>query len=294
MRSFPHSPARGLRRLLRVALGLGLTAALARAEPDHPFFAFNTIARGGPETVVPMLKELGYDGLGGDYGDAAMASALKREGLSFFNGYATLSFKEGGTLPEDFERKIQAMAASQGVLWLAIQGVVDGSGPVPASEPRGDAVVVPALRDLADQVRRSGGRIALYPHSGFWMERVEDAGRLANALDRDDVGVTFNLCHWLKVEGSERDPVPVLRRVLPRLRFVSINGADTGDTRNMGWDRLIQPLGRGSYDVAAFVASLDRLGYKGPVGFQGYGIREDAEKVLRESIAAWRKMGSPD
>jgi hypothetical protein len=33
--------------------------------------------------------------------------------------------------------------------------------------------------------------------------------------------VTFNLCHWLKVEGAERDPVPVLRAALPRLMFVT-------------------------------------------------------------------------
>ena len=58
----------------------------------------------------------------------------------------------------------------------------------------------------------------------------------------------------------------------------------------MSWDRLIQPLGRGSYDVEKLVRSLRELGYEGPVGFQGYGIKEDPEEVLRETMAAWQAM----
>ena len=113
--------------------------------------------------------------------------------------------------------------------------------------------------------------------------------RVADQLDRKDVGVTFNLCHWLKVEGAERDPVPVLRAALPRLMFVTISGADTGDTRAMGWDRLIQPLDVGTYDLRGFIHKLRGLGYTGPVGFQGYNIKAEPRDVLARSMAAWRK-----
>jgi sugar phosphate isomerase/epimerase len=133
-------------------------------------------------------------------------------------------------------------------------------------------------------------KIALYPHTGFWLERVEDAIRLAGKVDDPAVGVTFNLCHWLKVEGSQRDPAPVLRMAQPRLMFVTINGADTGDTKTMGWERLIRPLGEGSYDVGAFLRSLRATGYEGPVGFQGYGIQGDAPMVLKKTMAAWREL----
>jgi len=102
--------------------------------------------------------------------------------------------------------------------------------------------------------------------------------------------VTFNLCHWLKVEGADRDPVPVLRAALPRLMFVSISGADTGDTRTMGWDRLIQPLDAGSYDLGAFLRTLRTVGYTGAVGFQGYNIKGEPRDILARSIAAWRKF----
>lgn len=114
--------------------------------------------------------------------------------------------------------------------------------------------------------------------------------RVADRLNRPDVGVTFNLCHWLKVEGAERDPVPVLRAALPRLMFVTISGADTGDTRTMGWDRLIQPLDSGSYDLGRFVRQFQSLGYTGPVGFQGYNIKAEPLEVLTRSMAAWRSF----
>jgi hypothetical protein len=42
----------------------------------NSFFAMNTIARGEPAAVVPMLKKLGYEGLGGGAGDDAVPRAL--------------------------------------------------------------------------------------------------------------------------------------------------------------------------------------------------------------------------
>ena len=114
--------------------------------------------------------------------------------------------------------------------------------------------------------------------------------RLAAKMNDPAVGVTFNLCHWLKVEGSTRDPAPVLRAALPRLLFVTINGADTGDTKTMGWERLIRPLGEGSYDVGAVLKTLRATGYEGPIGFQGYGIQGDARAVLAKTMAEWKAM----
>ena len=72
--------------------------------------------------------------------------------------------------------------------------------------------------------------------------------------------------------------------------FVSINGADAGDTKRMEWGRLIQPLDAGSFDVEALVKTLEELGYRGPIGFQGYGIPGDSRKILSRTMDTWRKM----
>jgi hypothetical protein len=72
--------------------------------------------------------------------------------------------------------------------------------------------------------------------------------------------------------------------------FVTINGADIGDTKAMAWSRLILPLGEGSYDVAAFLRGLRATGYAGPIGFQGYGIKAPPREVLTKTMEAWERM----
>ena len=144
------------------------------------------------------------------------------------------------------------------------------------------------LREMSDLARDSGSQLLLYPHVGNWIERIEDAVRVAELVDRPNVGVMFNLCHWLRVD-KRRDYRPLLERAMPRLWAVSINGADTYDDKP-GWDRYIQPLGQGSFDVAGLLKTLDELGYEGPVGLQCYGIGGDARDHLARSMAAWKKM----
>ena len=71
---------------------------------------------------------------------------------------------------------------------------------------------------------------------------------------------------------------------MPHLFVVSINGADhEGD-----WDRLIQTLDRGEYDVFALLSLLKKLGYDGPIGLQCYNIQGDIRENLTRSIGAWK------
>jgi sugar phosphate isomerase/epimerase len=262
-----------------------------RAAAANPFFAMDTIAKGGPDVVVPLLKELGYDGLGGAAGDGAMADALERAGLRFFNGYLTLQFHaERTALDEKLRRQLDAMRGHDTALWLAIAKINRENKPLPSGTADADELAAERLREILDYAVPRGVKIALYPHTGHYFEHFEDALRMANRLNHPAVGITFNLCHWLKVEGSERDPAPLLKVALPRLIFVTINGADAGDTKTMVWTRLIQPLGEGTYDVAAFVGKLLAIGYTGPIGFQGYGIKAPPREVLARTMEAWKKM----
>ncbi len=278
-----------MKLLAAVAL---LAASQASAIPPNAFFAMDTIARGGPEVVVPLLKELGYAGLGGQAGDEVMARALEDKGLTMFNGYLTLSFDdEKPALDDRLRGALDRMKGHHGALWLAVQKVTRAGVAFAKSSPEADDIVLAKLREVADYAQAREVRVALYPHTGMWIEHVEDALRVANKLNRPDVGVTFNLCHWLKVEGAERDPLPVLKAALPHLMFVTICGADMGDTKTMGWDRLIQPLGSGTYDVAVFMQKEQNAGYQGPVGFQGYGIKQEPREVLIKTMAAWRGFG---
>jgi sugar phosphate isomerase/epimerase len=276
---------------MRLPLLLAWFAAAFAAERPR-FFAMDTAARQAPAEAAAVLAELGYDGFGGRPATArAFAEELGRRQVAFVNAYHVTKFSaESPELPKDLVQAIDALEGLDTTLWLGIQQVQLPAG-AKAGPTAGDAVAVPALRKALALAKAKRVKISLYPHAGFWAESVEACLRLANAVDDPDLGVTFNLCHWLKVEGAERDPLPVLQAALPRLNFVTINGADAGDTRKLGWNRLIQPLGRGSYDVGGFVAKVREAGYRGPFGFQGFGIKMDPKELLQETMAAWRKMG---
>lgn len=258
----------------------------------NEFFAMDTIAKGPPESVVALLQETGFAGLGGTAFDEALPRALQEKGLKFFNGYLVLHCDQpDAELAGKLERWFAMLAGTDAALWLAIDGVTTSGGTkVGPSDPVGDKQAVEHVRAIADMAARHDLRVSLYPHAGFWLQRFADAVRVAELCGRPNVGVTFNLCHWLKVEGAESDPLPPVRTALGRLQFVTINGADAGDTKNMDWGKLIQPLDTGTYDVARFVRGLLAFGYAGPVGFQGYGIKDPPRTVLLRTQQAWRKM----
>jgi hypothetical protein len=167
------------------------------------------------------------------------------------------------------------------LLWLHVS-----SKDFAPSATAGDAVAVPELRRLAEQASARGLRLAIYPHFKDWTERTADAIRLAKAVDRPNFGVDFNLCHAL-MTGDEASLPALLDEAKPHLFSVTLNGADAG-AGGSSWQRLIQPLGRGSFDVAAFLGQLDRIGFQGPLFQQGYGIGQPPEELLAASMHAWR------
>ena len=255
------------------------------AEMTNPFFAMDngTIDAGHRtyESRAKMLRELGYAGYGGRVGDVpGILKVLDDHGLKLFNIYTGLTIDNGQYDPK-LKAAIKALKGRETFIWLFVR-----SRKYKRSSPDGDEAAVKAIREIADLAAASGLKVALYPHTGFWVERVEDAVRVAKKVDRKNVGVTFNLCHWLRVD-KEENLRPLLKLAGPHLFLVTINGADSG---GKSWQALIQTLDRGTYDVGKVLAVLKGLGYTGPIGLQGYGIGGDAHDNLTRSMAAWRRL----
>ncbi len=253
--------------------------------PTNPFFIMDTCMRGiEPDTAearVELLAEFGCAGYGGTIDDAAgMRQALEAKGMKLFNIYTGAGI-DTGQYDSKLEGAIKALEGSGTVVWLFLR-----SKKFRPSDPAGDASGVRTVRKIADLAARSGLRVALYPHVNNWVERVEDAVRVVEKVDRDNVGVTFNLCHFLKVDREE-NVIRALRLARPHLFFVSINGADRD---GQDWTTLIQTLDRGTYDVRIVLDELKRLDYKGPIGLQGYAIKGDVRDNLARSMAAWRRL----
>ena len=275
--------------LVGTAPGVVADDVAGKPTPVTPFFAFDNGT--GRDQHVPldqqatMLKELGYAGIGftGTQRIPEMLQALDANDLKMFSIYV------GACVDADkppyeagLETAIEQLAGRDTVIWVYITG---GTASVDSSDDR--AMVI--IRKVADMAEKSGLRVALYPHVGMYVARVEDAVRLVKKVDRKNVGASFNLCHFLKLD-DEKNLERRLQESLPYLFLVSINGSDSGQTNSMGWNRLIQTLDRGSFDVGRVLQTLKRLGYTGPIGLQCYAFPGDCHENLKRSMEGWRHL----
>jgi len=276
------------------AAAVALTAEGGDSEPGlaNPFFAFDNGAGYGrvpAEEQAAMLRELGYAGIGftGARQIPGMLKALDAQGVKMFSIYVDVCLApEKGKPPYDrgLKAAIEQLKGRDTLIWLPVCGGKPSSTDL-------DRQAVAVIREIADMAEKSKLRVALYPHLGMYVERIEDAVRLVRKVDRKNVGVTFNLCHFLKVD-DEKNLERRLKEARPYLFAVSINGADGGNTNRMEWNRLIQTLDRGSFDVGRVLKTLKRLGYTGPIGLQCYAIPGDCRENLKRSIKAWRSLSA--
>jgi sugar phosphate isomerase/epimerase len=269
-----------------------LALALAASE----FFALDTamvknLAKDLPTAAdVDTVAELGYPGIAVVVPNEAawknlrtvVLPALDRRKLKLYGIYSRmLVTRERCVIDPEIARALPELEARGAVIWLAT-----GSKEFKSSDTAADPLIVDAVSGLARQAAQHHLSISLYPHMWDLVARTTDAVRLAGRINLPNVGVTFNLCHALKADGFEHIN-EMLEAAAPRLNMVTINGADRDGKE---W---IQPLDSGNFDVAALLARLAALGYRGPIGLQGYAVATrfgiEPRENLRRSMEAWRR-----
>ena len=276
--------------LLVVEAGLAAEQGKASSRPFWPFFSFqNGLGGVAMEDQPKLLKELGYDGIefnGNPQQIPAMLAALDAQGLKMFTMYtgANLDPKKPPYHP-GLKTAIERLKGRGTLLSLTILGAA------PKASAELDDRAAAILDEIADAAEKSDLRIAMYPHVGFYVAKVDDAVRLAKRVNRKSVGVGFNLCHFLKLD-DEKNLEAKIREASPYLLAVSVNGADSGETNAMPWSRLIQTLDRGSFDVARMLRVLRQIDYRGPVGLQCYAVPGESRENLTRSIRAWRELNA--
>jgi len=236
-----------------------------------------------PEQQAGFAHEYGFEGTVFDHARQIpeRLRALDEAHLQLFFLWLTVDISHGQINYEpEMESAIEALKGRGTVVWVAIQGGDAGGGA--GAEER----AIQAVDRISDLASQSNLRVALYPHYGFYLARFRDVVRLAERAGRSNVGVTFNLCHELR-SGFDPEFPRLLDKAMPRLYAVTINGADR---QGRDWGTLIQPLGRGDYDVTGLVRSITKAGYRGPFGIQCYGLKGDPGVYLKQSMAAWRAV----
>lgn len=261
-----------------------------RKSLDNTFYVFNNGVRtllNCPESYedqAKLVKRLGYEGIGGhsavNYYE--LRAALDKFELDLPEMYYPMNIVDGEITYHDDLKNMLIHSRDRNLL-LALHLHADTSV---NNRDKGDSLFAESIRDLADFASPLNVKIAIYPHVNFYCETVEHAIKIAKLCERENVGIIYNLCHLLKAEGEEGWEQKALD-ALPWLFMVGINGADTGDTKNMVWNRLIQPLGEGTFDTYQLVKLFKDNGYNGKFGLQCYNIQQDCETALAKSIQTW-------
>jgi sugar phosphate isomerase/epimerase len=247
------------------------------ARLPNPVFAYE-FGDISPEQQAGVAREYGFEGTVFDHAlqIPERLRALDEAHLQLFFLWLTVDLSKGQIKYEPgMEAAIEALKGRGTAVWIAVQGD-DATG----AEER----TIQAVNRISDLASRSNLRVALYPHYGFYLARFRDVVRVAERVGRSNVGVTFNLCHELR-SGFDPEFPQLLDKAIPRLYGVTLNGADR---QGQDWSTLIQPLGRGDYDVTALVRTFAKAGYRGPFGIQCFGLKGDPGVYLKQSMAAWR------
>jgi sugar phosphate isomerase/epimerase len=279
----------GRREAIRaVAGGLSMLAFPERSGPardavwEKSFFLMDTWFWESEKELDPLAeaalaRRMGYDGTALSWGrkHAERLTALKDEGLQIPGCFVGADIDRG--YPAHLSAAVALLKATGGIPWVSLLSSKRGK-----SDPAGDDAALAILTRCADECKSAGvPGLALYPHHGFWMEKVSDAVRLAKQAGRADVGVQFNQFHWMAADQG-RELRKTLEAAAPYLKGVSINGSDVRPS--------ILPLGEGDYDVFPILEVLVELGYKGPVSHQGCGIRGRIPERLAAAKQTWEAM----
>ena len=279
------------RQLLRHTAAAGASAALWAAprrtgakEPAAggvwPFYAFDNGLGSVPkiEDKVKLLKDLGYVGVEPHLGHERLPEwleALDSRGLSLNATYMVPMLEDpmDPKLPESVRR----MKGRPVRIELAIRSKTHKP-----SDPAGDDKALDLVKRVSDLCADTGPVVSIYPHTGFWTERVEDGARLAEKSGRENVGTNFNLVHWHWVRQT-RPVAEVLKETAPHLFSVTINNGQRDK-------RTITPLDEGDYRLVGFMRAVKAAGYTGQVGLQCWSIKDPAEDHLARSMKRWREI----
>lgn len=230
-----------------------------------------------------LLKGLGFDGVGyalwlGETMDKNLR-VLDEVGLELHLVYMTVNLADGQPA---FDARVPAALAKLKGRSVTVSVLFRG---FPPGDKRGLERGVQVLRELGDLAAQSGLRISIYHHTNDWTESLLFALKVVKQVDRPNVGVNFNLCHWLKVDG-DKDYRPALQENAKHIFAVTINGAQVGSQAWTGG--LIQPLDRGDFDNQALLNLLQEIGYRGPIGLMCYGITDNTREHLQRSMRVWK------
>ncbi|MFT5905607.1 MAG: glucose/arabinose dehydrogenase [Cryomorphaceae bacterium] len=230
-----------------------------------------------------ILKNAGYQGIGSinERGAVAKMKAYKAAGVKVYSLYAGGAVTEKGYKfqRQELSESMKFLRGSGALIEFYIQGIKGKKSALDQA--------VKMIQEVADLANKEGLKVVIYPHSGNYMaETLGQATVIAKQANRKNLGVMFNLCHFLKVQA----PASLKEELVNAkdlLWGVSTSGAEEN---GQDWTQLIQPLRKDSYKQEQLFKTLKSIGYKGTIGLQCYQIKSDPKTHLKLSADSYKSL----
>jgi sugar phosphate isomerase/epimerase len=261
----------------------------------NDFFALHNIIRGDSiyntfDKQVSLIKSTGYDGIEINQVESfdGMKEALDKHSFRASYFYVKINL-DSPYMDKRLEGYIRQLKGSKTII---APFIISNSRFTPGNG-KADTLVVHLMRQLSDWAKLSGVQVAIYPHLGFYVERTDHALRLIQSIRRKNVGLSFNLCHWLATtRPEERSHLKqLLKELQPYVKMITVSGAnDVISKSKIVWDDYILPLGEGTFDTYGLLKyCIKDLKIKVPISVQCYNIKTDKYQLVKNTIKVWRQ-----
>lgn len=192
----------------------------------------------------------------------------------------TIGFLDRETRPARLER---AKKVSDFAKFLGVKRVASHIGFVPqdASDPR-HAEMVEAIRELADYCALNGQVFAL--ETG--QESAEGMLHFMKEVGCDNLRVNFDPANMILYGSGE--PLPALELLADYVDGVHVKDGDwpTGEGQ-LGTEK---PLGEGKVNIPAYIATLKKIGYTGPLTIEREITGPEQLADMKKAIAWLGKL----
>jgi sugar phosphate isomerase/epimerase len=291
----PRRPLMTKKIIVLFALWLNFLGTSFAQKVTNDFFTLHNIIRGDStyntfDKQVKFIKSVGFDGIEINQTQSfeGMKTALDQHQFTGSYFYVKLKLEEP-YIDKRLEEYIQQL---KGTKTIIAPFIVSESKRYKPSSHEVDTLIVRLVRQVGDWAKAADLQVAIYPHFGFVVERTDHALALIKATKRKNVGLTFNLCHWLATTTADERPAlkSRLKELRPYLKMMTVCGANDVMTQQKTiWDDYILPLGMGSFDTYGLLKYMVKdMKFKGPIGVQCYNIKGDKPQLVQNTMTVWK------
>jgi sugar phosphate isomerase/epimerase len=281
-------------KIIKITLFLSLFCVNGITQKiNNHFFALHNIIRGDSvystfDQQVLLIKNAGFDGVEINSIDSfeGMQAAIEKHQFKGSYFYVRIHLDDANLDP----RIKKYIAQLKGTQTIISPFILKSTKSI--STQMADSLTIARVSQIADWANKAKLQVAIYPHYSFYVERTQHAFDLAKRINKKNVGLSFNLCHWLATtnESERKNLKNHLISIKSKVKMLTICGAnDVVTSKKNIWDDYILPLGTGGFDTKGLVKMMvGELKYKGAIGVQCYNIKGDKVALINQTMKYWR------